>query len=157
MIEGTCRFVLDHQLLADILLEIPQPSKKGPKIMVGCIGIGIFTGVVFLVALLFVAGDIQQVIKSGAGPLLQILLNATKSTAGAICLLMFPLVCLAFATISVMTTSSRMIFAFARDGGLPASKFLARVHPRLGLPLNALILISVVVVIFGVINIASTK
>ncbi|OAA75878.1 amino acid/polyamine transporter I [Akanthomyces lecanii RCEF 1005] len=143
--------------VAHMIEEIPQPSKKGPKIMVGCIGIGIFTGVVFLVVLLFVAGDIQQVIKSGAGPLLQILLNATKSTAGAICLLMFPLVCLAFATISVMTTSSRMIFAFARDGGLPASKFLARVHPRLGLPLNALILTSVVVVIFGVINIASTN
>lgn len=125
--------------------------------MVGCIGIGIFTGAVFLVVLLFVAGDIQSVITSGAGPLLQILLNATQNTAGAICLLMFPLVCLAFATISVMTTSSRMIFAFARDGGLPAAKILARVHPRLGLPLNALILTSVVVVIFGVINIASTK
>lgn len=125
--------------------------------MVGCIGIGIFTGFVFLVVMLFVAGDIQQVITSGAGPLLQILINATSNTAGAICLLMFPLVCLAFATISVMTTSSRMIFAFARDGGLPASKFLARVHPQLGLPLNALVLTSVVVIIFGLINIASTK
>ncbi|KAF1738116.1 Choline transport protein [Beauveria bassiana] len=133
------------------------PSQKGPRIMVGCIGIGISTGSIFLVVLLFVAGDIQQVIESSAGPLLQILINATKSTAGAICLLMFPLVCLAFATISVMTTSSRMIFAFARDGGLPASKFLARVHPRLGLPLNALLLTSVVVAIFGVINIASTN
>ncbi|PMB73967.1 putative amino-acid permease C15C4.04c [Beauveria bassiana] len=133
------------------------PSKRGPRIMVGCIGIGISTGSIFLVVLLFVAGDIQQVIESSAGPLLQILINATKSTAGAICLLMFPLVCLAFATISVMTTSSRMIFAFARDGGLPASKFLARVHPRLGLPLNALLLTSVVVAIFGVINIASTN
>ncbi|KAM3531007.1 hypothetical protein MY4038_004679 [Beauveria bassiana] len=143
--------------VAHMIEEIPQPSKKGPRIMVGCIGIGISTGSIFLVVLLFVAGDIQQVIESSAGPLLQILINATKSTAGAICLLMFPLVCLAFATISVMTTSSRMIFAFARDGGLPASKFLARVHPRLGLPLNALLLTSVVVAIFGVINIASTN
>ncbi|XWX00452.1 hypothetical protein V2A60_008472 [Cordyceps javanica] len=143
--------------VAHMIEEIPQPSKRGPKIMVGCIGIGIFTGSIFLIVLLFVAGDIDRVIESAAGPLLQILINATKNTAGAICLLMFPLVCLAFATISVMTTSSRMIFAFARDGGLPGSKFLARVHPQLGLPLNALILTSVVVVIFGVINIASTN
>ena len=50
-----------------------------------------------------------------------------------------------------------MIFAFARDGGLPASSFFAKVHPQLGLPLNALFLTSFVVVIFGVINIASTK
>lgn len=125
--------------------------------MVGCIGIGISTGAIFLIVLLFVAGDINQVITSSAGPLLQILLNATSNTTGAICLLMFPLVCLAFATISVMTTSSRMIFAFARDGGLPASKVFSRVHPRLGLPLNALLLTSGVVVVFGVINIASTK
>lgn len=125
--------------------------------MVGCVGIGISTGAIFLVVLLFVAGDINQVITSGAGPLLQILINATNNTPGAICLLMFPLVCLAFATISVMTTSSRMIFAFARDGGLPASKVLSRVHPTLGLPLNALILTTVIVIIFGVINIASSK
>ncbi|KAK3180068.1 hypothetical protein K4F52_008560 [Lecanicillium sp. MT-2017a] len=143
--------------VAHMIEEIPQASRKGPRIMVSCVCIGIFTGAVFLVVLLFVAGDIDAVITSKAGPLLQILLNSTQNTAGAICLLILPLVCLAFATISVMTTSSRMIFAFARDGGLPASSFFSKVHPKLGLPLNALILTSVVVVIFGVINIASTN
>ncbi|PLB41056.1 amino acid permease [Aspergillus candidus] len=137
--------------------EIPQPSIRGPKIMVGCVGIGTFTGSVFLIVLLFVAGNIKDVIDSEAGPLLQILLHATKNTAGGICLLMLPLVCLAFATLSVMTTSSRMIFAFARDGGLPASRFFAHVHPKLGLPLNALGLSSVVVVIFGLIYLGSTS
>lgn len=89
------------------------------------------TGSIFLIVLLFVAGDIDTVINSSA-PLLQILIHSTQNRAGAICLLMYvyfilttgklkthigfrmPLVCLAFATISVMTTSSRMIFAFAR-------------------------------------------
>ncbi|PLB49328.1 amino acid permease [Aspergillus steynii IBT 23096] len=137
--------------------EVPQPSIRGPKIMVSCVGIGTFTGAVFLIVLLFVAGDIDEVINSSAGPLLQIFLHATKNTAGAICLLMLPLVCLAFATLSVMTTSSRMIFAFARDGGLPASKFFARVHPKLGVPINALGLTALVVVIFGCIYLGSTS
>ncbi|PLN75542.1 amino acid permease [Aspergillus taichungensis] len=137
--------------------EIPQPSIRGPKIMVGCVGIGTFTGTIFLIVLLFVAGNIKDVIDSEAGPLLQILLHATKNTAGGICLLMLPLVCLAFATLSVMTTSSRMIFAFARDGGLPASRFFAHVHPKLELPLNALGLSSVIVVIFGLIYLGSTS
>ncbi|TVY57353.1 putative amino-acid permease [Lachnellula cervina] len=48
-----------------------------------------------------------------------------------------------------MTTSSRMTYAFARDGGLPVSRFFAKVHPRLDLPLNALYLTVVLVVIFG--------
>ncbi|KAI9042392.1 GABA permease GabA [Aspergillus affinis] len=143
--------------VAHMIEEVPQPSIRGPKIMVSCVGIGTFTGAVFLIVLLFVAGDIDEVINSSAGPLLQIFLHATKNTAGAICLLMLPLVCLAFATLSVMTTSSRMIFAFARDGGLPASRFFAHVHPKLGLPVNALGLTAIVVVIFGCIYLGSTS
>lgn len=67
-----------------------------------------------------------------------------------------------------------MIFAFARyviqgvdetsiianvdrDGGLPASRFFATVHPTLQLPLNALILTVVVVIIFGCIFLGSTS
>lgn len=61
-----------------------------------------------------------------------------------------------FATTGIMTTSSRMTFAFARDGGLPASRFFARVHKRLGLPLNSLILTTVLVIIFGCIFLGST-
>lgn len=56
--------------------------------MVVCVGIGTFTGAVFLIVLLFVAGNMDEVIESSAGPLLQILMHATRSRAGAICLLM---------------------------------------------------------------------
>ncbi|KID91737.1 gaba permease [Metarhizium guizhouense ARSEF 977] len=143
--------------VAHMIEEIPHAAAEGPKIMVVCVGIGTFTGAIFLIVLLFVSGNIEDVISSSAGPLLQILIHATKSNAGAICLLMLPLVCLVFATLSVMTTSSRMIFAFARDGGLPASKFFAKVHTRLRLPLNALILTSVIVILFGLIFLGSTS
>jgi choline transport protein len=83
-------------------------------------------------------------------------------------------VCLLFATTSIMTTSSRMAWAFARlvhttlknvtrcltdcrDGGLPFSKFFAQVHPKLELPLNALILTVVLDVIFGCIFLGSNS
>lgn len=56
--------------------------------MVTCVGIGVATGSIFLMVLLFVAGDMDNVATSAAGPLLQILIDATKSNAGAICLLM---------------------------------------------------------------------
>ena len=67
---------------------MPNASIEGPKIMISCVGIGTFTGSVFLIVLLFVAGDMDQVASSAAGPLLQILIDATKNKAGAICLLM---------------------------------------------------------------------
>ncbi|KAJ5248811.1 hypothetical protein N7468_000262 [Penicillium chermesinum] len=143
--------------VAHMIEEVPNPSIEGPKIMVSCVGIGTFTGCVFLIVLLFVAGDMNTVTTSAAGPLLQILIDATKNKAGAICLLMLPIVCLIMAILSVMTTSSRMIYAFARDGGLPASKFFATVHPTLQLPLNALVLTVVVVICFGCIFLGSSS
>ncbi|KAF2197540.1 amino acid permease [Delitschia confertaspora ATCC 74209] len=146
-----------YDAVAHMIEEIPNASVEGPKIMIYCVGIGAFTGFVFLVSLLFVAGDIDQVIASPAGPLLQILYNATRSHAGAICLLLFPLICLLFATTSIMTTSSRMTYAFARDGGLPRSKFFAKVHSRLRLPLNALYLTTGLVIIFGCIFLGSSS
>ncbi|KAJ5822612.1 Amino acid/polyamine transporter I [Penicillium robsamsonii] len=143
--------------VAHMIEEVPNADIEGPKIMVTCVGIGVFTGSIFLIVLLFVAGNMEKVTTSAAGPLLQILIDATKSNAGGVCLLMLPLVCLVFAIVSVMTTSSRMIFAFARDGGLPASPFFAKVHPTLKLPLNALILSVVVVIAFGCIFLGSTS
>ena len=74
--------------VAHMIEEIPNASVEGPKIMIGCVLIGVVTGFVFLTVLLFVAGDITKVIADPAGPLLSIFFNATQSQAGSICLLM---------------------------------------------------------------------
>ncbi len=68
--------------------ELPEPTMDGPKIMIGCVAIGILTGFVFLSVLLFVLKDVDTVISSTAGPILQILFDATANRAGSICLLM---------------------------------------------------------------------
>lgn len=73
--------------VAHMIEEIPNASVEGPKIMIGCVLIGVTSGFIFLTCLLFVAGDITAVIADPAGPLLAIFFNATKSQAGSICLL----------------------------------------------------------------------
>lgn len=50
-----------------------------------------------------------------------------------------------------------MTYAFARDGGLPFSRFFAKVHPTFELPLNALYLTTTLVVIFGCIFLGSSS
>lgn len=57
--------------------------------MIGCVCIGTVTGSIFLIVLLFVAGDIYKVIDSAAGCLLQIFKDATGNNVGSICLLMY--------------------------------------------------------------------
>ena len=125
--------------------------------MIYCVAIGTCTGFIFLMCLLFVIGDVDQVVSSKATPLLQIIYNATSSRAGAICLLMFPLVCTVFATIAIMTTSSRMAWSLSRDKGFVFSKFFGKVNKRLDVPLNALILTLALVVIFGCIFLGSNS
>ena len=55
-----------------------------------------------------------------------------------------------------MSTSSRMIYAFARDGGLPYSRVFGKIHVGLDTPVNALLLTTGIVIIFGCIFLGST-
>lgn len=89
----------------------------------------------------------------------------------------FPLVCLFFGTITIVTTSSRMLYAFARysvssplhrsysliqensyrDNGLPFSHKFAKIHPTFHVPLNALLLTLVPVLCMGSLYLISTS
>ena len=142
---------------AHMIEEIPNAAVEAPKILIYCVAMGMGTGFIFLMVLLFVAGNIDQIINSDAGPIGAIFLHATGSREGAVCLQIFPLACLMFAGISIMTTSSRMAWAFARDGGLPFSKYFARVHKGLDVPLNSVWLTTGVVVIIGLIFLGSSS
>lgn len=75
--------------VAHMVEEIPNAAVEGPKIMIACVAIGVGTGFIFLIVLLLVGGNLDDVISSPAGPLLQIFFNATESKAGSVCLLMF--------------------------------------------------------------------
>lgn len=141
--------------VAHMIEEIPQPHIRGPKIMLACIVIGMVTGFVFLSALLFCIKDIDTVISASYGPILQIFYDATGNKAACVCLLMFPLLCMFFTATTLVCTSSRMSYAFARDRGMPFSKVFAHVHPKLGLPLNAVLWTTAWVVIFGCIFLGS--
>lgn len=77
-----------YDAVAHMIEEIPNASKEGPKIMIYCVCVGLFTGFIFLMVLLLVSGPLDDVISSSAGPVLQIFYDATNSHAGSICLLL---------------------------------------------------------------------
>lgn len=59
------------------------------SVMVIAVLLGASTSWIFLLVLLFVVSDIDTVIDSTTGPLLQIYYQATSNRTGATCLLMF--------------------------------------------------------------------
>ena len=70
--------------------------------MIWCILIGMGSGFIFLSCLLFVLKDVQTVIESPAGALLQIYFDATNSKAGSVCLIVFSIVCMVFTATAIM-------------------------------------------------------
>lgn len=50
--------------------------------------------------------------------------------------------------LATVTSASRMAFAFARDGGLPASRWLRTIHPAYRTPVSAIWTVAAVAVVF---------
>ncbi|KAK3326194.1 amino acid/polyamine transporter I [Apodospora peruviana] len=168
-----------YDAVSHCIEEIPNAAVVGPLVMISCVALGIATSILFIVVILFVSGGydaIDDIIGSPLGPLMTILSNASGSRVVATVLMLFPLLCLViepisgcenlamltcaaqqlFGTISIMTTSSRMVFAFARDGGLPRSDLFERIHKSQALPLNALCLAATMTALLGFIFLIST-
>jgi len=124
--------------------------------MVNSVIIGTVSGFFLCTALLFSAPDMDSVIAAPEGPILFILSHATGSTRAAVALITFPLVCLVLGQTMIMTSASRLVWAFSRDGGLPFSPWLAMIHPTLGVPLNVLMVTLGVVMVYGILFFAGS-
>lgn len=125
---------------------------NAPKVMILAVLLGSISSWIFVIVILFSLTDIDTVISSATGPLLQIYYQATSNRAGATVLIMFNLGAMAFATQGLLTVASRVTMSFARDRGFgAASRFLTPVSDRLKVPVWSVIFVSVWTVIFGLI------
>jgi amino acid permease (GABA permease) len=135
--------------------EVREPSTQVPKAMVATIIINTFAGLLFLIPLVFVLPDIQELLAS-AQPTPVIIKSAVGSSGGAFGLLV-PLIVLAlFCGIGCTTATSRCTWAFARDGAIPGSRWWSKINTKLDVPLNAMMLSMVVQILLGVIYFGST-
>lgn len=83
------------------------------------------------VAVLFVTTDITAALSSPTGilgyPFMDIFYNATGSRVGSSVMIAIVIVMDTAATIAVLATQSRVVWAFARDRGLPGWRFVSKV------------------------------
>ncbi|KAF2457649.1 amino acid permease-domain-containing protein [Lineolata rhizophorae] len=136
--------------------EVRQPSTQVPKAMVGTIVLNTLAGLLFLIPLVFVLPDIQELIALPSGqPVPTIIKSAVGSSGGAFGLLI-PLLGLAIICgVACTTAASRCTWAFARDGAIPGSKWWKQVNQTLDVPLNAMMLSMTVQILLGVIYFGS--
>lgn len=136
--------------------EVKQPATQVPKAMVATIFINTFAGLIFLIPIVFVLPDIQELIALGAQPVPPIFKSAVGSSGAAFALTIPLLVLALICGIGCTTAASRCTWAFSRDGAIPGSKWWTVVHPKLDVPLNAMMLSMAVQIILGLIYFGST-
>lgn len=86
---------------------------------------------------------------------MQVFYNAVRSTRGATAMSVFITIMFFFGLLTFVATSSRQLYAFARDKGLPFSTWFATVRPGWDIPFNALIFTFVFTSALSLINLGS--
>jgi len=88
-------------------------------------------GFLMVITLCFTLGDVADILATRTGyPFIQIFYNATQSYTATNIMTSIVIVVFTSAVISEIATSSRQLWSFARDGGLPFSSFIARVSAQ---------------------------
>ncbi len=126
---------------ANLAEEAKDPYRSVPRAIVGSVLAAGLLGLAFLVALTIAIPDVPRITGSGSavasilraqlGPVMETLLLIAINFAFFACGMV------------VMATAARLVFAMARDGRFPASRFMRRVHPRTQTPIPATVLVFV--------------
>jgi amino acid transporter len=127
-----CWTFTGYDASAHVSEETHDPSRNAPWGMVLAVLVSGIAGYAMLLAVTLSIGDLEAA-RAADNPFIFVLRGALGAQGGN------ALVCVAMAAmwfcgLSSVTSNSRMLFAFARDGGLPFAQKLASVSPRFRSP-----------------------
>lgn len=136
--------------------ETRDASVSVPRAMVGSYLLNSALGLLFLVAYLFCITDVEASVNDATGyPFLWVLnsflaLPGTNVLAAVVTFLIFA------GTLSYNLSTSRQTWAFARDNGLPFSNWIAKVDPKLHVPVNSVAFTCIITFLLSLINFGSS-
>ena len=122
---------------AHMIEETRKAATAGPKGIVNSILVSIIAGWVLLIGITFAIQNYAGTLNSKTGvPPAQIFIDAV-GTQGGKALLLVANVAQLFCGLASVAANSRMIYAFSRDGAIPASRVWHKVNKRSRTPTNA--------------------
>ena len=136
--------------------ELRDASRSLPRSMILTTVFNGAFGWIMVITYCFCIGNLEEVITSPTGyPFMQVFLNATGSAASATAMASFIVAMTVFSNLTMVATSSRQLFAFARDHAVPFSPWFAKVNEGWDVPINAIITTFIVSSVLALINIGS--
>jgi amino acid permease (GABA permease) len=129
--------------------ETHDAARSGPRGIVMSIVVSLIAGWILLIGITFAIQNYKAELGSATGvPPAQIFIDAVGATGGKL-LLLVVIGAQLFCGMSSVTANSRMIYAFSRDGALPASRLWHRVNKRTRTPTNAIWLAAAGALVLG--------
>jgi amino acid transporter len=118
---------------AHVTEETLDPSRNAPWGIVLSVAVSGVAGYLMLLAVTLAIPDLPALLAGGGNPFVRILELGLGERLGAAMVWMI-VGAMWFCGLASVTSNSRMLFAFARDGGLPGSRLVARVSPTFQSP-----------------------
>lgn len=137
--------------------ESLNPAVQIPQAIIGTVIVGFVTAFSYCIAIFFCIRNLDEILSSNTGvPIMDIFYQATDSKAAAIGLEILILLTAIGCNIGCHTWSARICWSFARDNGLPLSKYWARINTKTGTMVNAHIMSCFWVGVIGCIYLGSS-
>jgi choline transport protein len=125
--------------------------------MVGSVAINGFMGLAYVIVLLFSTGSLESLLTTPTGfPFMQIYLDVTKSRAGTTVMSLLLILIAIAATVAGVTSTSRTLWAFARDKATPFDHYFSFVNKQHHIPIRAVVLVTVLQMLLGLIYLGNT-
>ncbi|KAH6989506.1 amino acid/polyamine transporter I [Ilyonectria sp. MPI-CAGE-AT-0026] len=135
--------------------EMSQPGRRVPQIIIMTMMIGLLTSLPLFIALMYFMTDLEAVATSPL-PSMELIYQATGNRNITIFLVSWILAVYVLALPSQWVSSGRIAWAFARDNGVPYSKYFVKIDKRLGFPVRTTVASFVFVLLYGLLYLAST-
>ncbi|KAH0559776.1 hypothetical protein GP486_003708, partial [Trichoglossum hirsutum] len=136
--------------------EVAKPERMVPIAIMGTVCIGFVTAFCYSIAMFFSMNNLDALFHTSTGvPILELFHQAVGSKGGAIALEVLIMATGLGCQIACHTWQARLCWSFARDRGLPGSRYWARVDERLEVPLHAHTMSCILVSILGALYLGS--
>ncbi|KAL8843734.1 MAG: hypothetical protein Q9176_001942 [Flavoplaca citrina] len=143
-------------LLTHLAEEVPHPSRNIPKAILFQYVFGFFSGLFYLIAILYGVSSFDDVLASlYLFPLAEIYRQAAGSKAGSVGLVFLSFLPAFLSCIGCCVTASRVFWTLARDGATPCSRFFSNVDRSTHNPFRAIMFSGVFVTVLGCIYVGS--
>ena len=134
----------------DVAEEVSDPTRRIPRAMILTIVVGGVSGFLSYAGYVLAAPDLEAIVAGEDADPIPGILESSLGTFGSKVFLVITVTAFISCVLSLQAAGSRLLYSFGRDRMLPASGWLAHLPARHAVPINALIVVTVIPMIICV-------